>query len=160
MKDNIPIVQGYAISSDHGPLVEHGGNYNGYKGEHQPRKFNDVWAAVLFYVHLIAMAVLFPMALQAGNNDNNGAGVDLGNVLYFCSITATIATLLATFSLGFMMLFANSLVKIALFFQIGATLAFAIISLFGGSIWISVLFWLSVSLFCLYTRDRMNGSVV
>jgi hypothetical protein len=59
-----------------------------------------------------------------------------------------------------MMLFANSLVKIALFFQIGATLAFAIISLFGGSIWISVLFWLSVRIFCLDTRDRMDGSVV
>jgi hypothetical protein len=151
MKDNIPIVQGYAISSDHGPLVEHGDNYNGCKGEQQPRKFNDVWAAVLFYAHLIVIAVIFPMALQDANNGNNGAGIELGNVLYFCSITATIAALLATCSLGFMMLFADSLVKIALFFQIGATLAFAIISLFGGSIWISVLFWLSVSFLCICT---------
>jgi hypothetical protein len=152
MKDNIPIVQGYAISSDHGPLVEHGDNYNGCKGEQQPRKFNDVWAAVLFYAQLIVIAVLFPMALQDANNGNNGAGIDLGNVLYFCSITATIAALLATCSLGFMMLFANSLVKIALFFQIGAMLAFAILSLIGGFIWISVLFWLSFAVSCWYAK--------
>lgn len=153
MKDNIPIVQGYAISTDHGPLVQHGDNFNGCKGEHQPRKFNDVWAALLFYAHLVAMVVLFPMALQAGNNDNNGAGIDLGNILYFCSITGTIAALLATCSLGFMMLFANSLVKIALFFQIGASLTFAILSLlFGGSIWISVFFWLSFAISCCYAK--------
>lgn len=144
MSKSIPIVQGYAVKSDQGPLVDHRTNIYDVKGEYQPHKFNDVWAAILFYAHLAAMIVLFSTCLNHANN-NVAANIDVGNMLYFCCLTGIFSALIATASLGFMIKFSDSLVKIALFFQIGTTLTFSILSLFAGSTWMSVLFWLSVS---------------
>lgn len=142
MNNNVPVVQGYAINQPQGhtqisptPLVEDyndgGDNFNGYKGQPQPKKFNDVFFAILFYAHLVAMACALPLALQDGGG--NGGG-DIASMVYFVSVCGVFSTGVSTVSIGFMMKYASSLIKMALYFQIGVSLAMAIFMLMSGSV--------------------------
>jgi hypothetical protein len=137
MNHNIPIVQGYAISQTQPvhTVEDYGDNFNGYKGAPQPRKFNDVFFAVLFYAHLAVMACIFPFSLnsQAGNG-GYGNGTSFGSIIYFVSVVSIFAVGISTISLGFMMKFSNQLVKLALYFHIATSFAMMILMFMAGSI--------------------------
>jgi hypothetical protein len=147
MNNNVPVVQGFAISQqnqnqmspaplvvqDYGDNGDNGDNFSGYKGEPQPKKFNDVFFSVLFFAHLIALACVLPASLNA-QGDNGGGDGNIGSIVYFVSVCGVFATGLSTVSLGFMMRYANQLVKLALYFQIATSLAMAILMLMAGSI--------------------------
>jgi len=147
MNNNIPVVQGYAVNQNYAnatqaPLVEdYGDNFNGQKGQVQPKKFNDAFFAVLFYAHLVAMVCALPMALNA--QGGGGGQGSLSSIVYFVSVCGVFATGISTISLGFMMKFANQLVKMALFFQIGVSFAIAILMLMSGSVLMGVMCGLS-----------------
>ena len=154
MNNNVPVVQGFAISQqnqnqmspaplvvqDYGDNGDNGDNFSGYKGEPQPKKFNDVFFSVLFFAHLIALACVLPASLNA-QGDNGGGDGNIGSIVYFVSVCGVFATGLSTVSLGFMMRYANQLVKLALYFQIATSLAMAILMLMAGSIMIYTAGW-------------------
>ena len=117
-------------------------DFNGYKGQPQPKKFNDVFFAFLFFVHLAAMACALPMALSAQQN-GGGNGGDIGSIIYFVCVCGVFATGLTTVSLGFMMQFSNQLVKTALIFQVFTSLACAILGLMSGNIMMAIMGGLS-----------------
>lgn len=171
--NNIPIVQGYALnnnlhnnahkahdnSSNHPyaqePLVTEPVQFNGQKGESQPRRFNDVFFAVLFYLHLgIMFVILLPLSISL--NDGNGGGGDggggdIGQIIYFVSVCGVFATGLATVSLGFMMSFATQLIKLALFFHIGTSLLLSILGFMAGSLLMGILCFVSFAFSICYT---------
>lgn len=140
MNTNVPVVQGYAASP--GMATEdYGDGFNGYKGQPQPKKYNDVFFAFLFLTHLFVLLCALPMSLNA--QDGGGDGGSLGSIIYFVSVCGAFSAGLSTVSLGFMMKFSNQLVKLALFFHIGMSFAMMILMLMSGSILMSVLCGLS-----------------
>ena len=156
MQGNVPVVQGFSISSpthantsSNNYTEEYGSNFNGQKGEAQPQKFNDVFFAILFYAHLVFMGLLLAASLSGGNGGQGGGDFAFGMV-YFCSVCGIFATGLSTVALSFMMQFATSLVKLALFFNIGCSLAIGIIGLMSGAILMAVLGFLSFFIGCCY----------
>ena len=158
MQGNIPVVQGYSVPSPNAKLSPGGyaevdavgtSSYNGQNGEIQPKRFNDVFFAILFYAHLAVMGfLLFAVLAQGDNGDGNGVEFASGMV-YFCGVCGMFATVLSTVTLGFMMKFASNLVKISIFFQIGCSLAMGILGIMSGSIMMAILGFLSFAIgFC------------
>lgn len=161
MQQNIPVVQGFSVSSPTHAKVsttnyaseDYGSSsqYNGQSGELQPKKFNDVFFSVLFYAHLMIMGFLLLTSVQGGGgNGGNGDAVDASGIIYFCSVCGVFATGLSTVTLGFMMSCATNLVKISLFFQIGCSFAMGILGLMSGAILMAVLGFISFALSMCY----------
>ncbi len=144
MASNMPIVQGYAMNTT---VVEDyhggGGTFDGYKGQPQPKKFNDVFFAVLFYLHLGVMAVLLPMSMGMGDGNGGGDYGGIGQIIYFVSVCGLFAAGVSTLSLTFMMRFARELVKAALFFHIGFSFLLGMLGLMSGAIMMAVVGFLS-----------------
>ncbi len=147
MQGNIPVVQGFSVSSpQHHQSDPHSGHYtksdnygsefNGERGEQQPNQFNDVFFSILFFAHLIVMGVLLASTLSNGGGGQGGIAYGM---VYFCSVCGIFATGLSTVTLGFMMQFATSLIKAALYFQIASSLMIAIAGLLSGQIFMGVL---------------------
>jgi hypothetical protein len=175
MSGNIPVVQGFSVSNNNNnnnnsntnysnnipthaspaPLIEDynngngGADFNGQKGEPQPKKFNDVFFAFLFYAHLGVMGLLLAMCLAQGGNNGDGGGFAFGMV-YFCSVCGIFASGMGTVTLGFMMQFASSLIKISLFFQVGCSLAIGFLGLMSGNIIMAGIGFLSFLFGCCY----------
>lgn len=95
------IVQGVAVpsyggnkydgqtSSPYGAHSQPMGNFNGYKGEQQPKQYQDVTFSAIFFVHLLVMILLGviygPSMVQGGNYN----GIDqLVFVVSFCGFIA------------------------------------------------------------------------
>lgn len=173
MQGNIPVVQGFSISSppQHNNKnnmntysnnnsyaqtqqlttqdYNEGSDFNGQKGEHQPKKFNDAIFGILFYAHLLFMGFLLVMTVS--NNNGNGGGVDFAfGMVYFCSVCGVFATGVSTVTLGFMMQFASELIKVSLFFQIGCSFVVAILGLMSGSILMGIFGALGFFFSCCY----------
>jgi hypothetical protein len=159
MNNNIPVVQGYAVNHNQvtpAPLVEEnygdtygGGNFNGVKGDVQPKKFNDVFFSVLFYAHIFALLIVLPASLNANGGGGNGGG-DMSSIIYFVAVCGIFATGLSTVSLGFMMKHATGLVKLALYFQIATSLAMAILMLMAGGVMMAIFCFLSFAVSICY----------
>lgn len=158
---NIPIVQGVAVPSGGYVTLPNRSNqytqqqespyqaqsdFNGVKGEAQPKQFQDVFWAVLFGAHLLVMIVL--MALMSTSIQSSG--YNYAGVVWCVSMCALVALGLSTLALGFMMQFATELVKTALFFSIGCSLAMGIFGAIAGQIWMSIIGFASFALGCCY----------
>jgi hypothetical protein len=158
---NIPIVQGVAVPSGGYVTLPNTSNqyaqqqdspylaqsdFNGVKGETQPKQFQDVFWTFLFGAHLLVMVVL--MALMSTSIQNGG--YNYSGVVWCVSMCALVALGLSTLALGFMMQFATELVKMALFFSVGCSLALGIIGAIAGQIWMSIIGFLSFALGCCY----------
>ncbi len=157
---NIPVVQGFSVTSPpshakpsspyHSAQQEdYGTGFDGQKGDQQPKKFNDLFFAILFYAHLVVMAVL--LAATVGGNNGGGNGLDFAfGMIYFCSVCGIFATGLSTVALGFMMSFASSLIKISLFFQVGCSFAIGMLGLMSGALMMAVIGFVSSLFGCCY----------
>jgi hypothetical protein len=158
MQGNIPVVQGFSVTSPNNnasssqyATADYGQGFNGQKGEVQPKKFNDAFFGVLFCAHLLVMGFLLVASLT-GNNGNNGGGVDFAfGMVYFCTVCGMFATGLSTVTLGFMMSFASSLIKISLFFQIGCCFVMGFLGLMSGAIMMAIIGFVGGLLSCCYT---------
>jgi hypothetical protein len=122
-----------------------GGNFNGYKGEPQPKKFNDVFFAILFYAHLFVMVVLGVMygPYMIQNNGGGGAVSGAGAVVFCVSVCGMFAMGLSSLALGFMMKYPQQLIKMGLFFSIGMSLCVGLLGLLSGQIMMAVMGFLS-----------------
>ena len=156
MNNNIPIVHGYATEQQYTSAAteDYGANsFNGQKGNPQPKKFNDVFFAVLFYVHLAVMLVYaLPMSINAQAENGGGNGGNFGSIIYFVSVCSLIAVGLSTLSLGFMMKFGRQLVQLALYFYIGFSFVVMIIMFMAGSMLMGGLCALSFAISICYAR--------
>lgn len=125
-------------------------DFNGTKGEIQGKKFNDLPFAIAFVVHLAIM--LYFLAAYAGfdNGQNGDASYDYTGVVYCVSVCGVFALGLSTLALGFMMKFSRQLVKMALFFSIGLSLAVGIMGLLSGQILMGVMGLVSFAFGCCY----------
>lgn len=155
---NIPVVQGFSVNSQpshakssspyHSAQQEdYGTDFNGQRGDQQPKKFNDLFFAVLFYAHLAIMGVL--LATSVGGGDDDGLNFAFG-MIYFCSVCGIFASGLSTVALGFMMSFASSLIKISLFFQVGCSFAIGLLGLMSGAMMMAVIGFASTLFGCCY----------
>jgi hypothetical protein len=156
LNNNIPIVHGYATEQQYTSAAteDYGANsFNGQKGNPQPKKFNDVFFAVLFYVHLAVMLVYaLPMSINAQAENEGGNGGNFGSIIYFVSVCSLIAVGLSTLSLGFMMKFGRQLVQLALYFYIGFSFVVMIIMFMAGSMLMGGLCALSFAISICYAR--------
>lgn len=156
----IPIVQGVAVSSGGGgdgyQSVGDGiynnnpYNNNAYntsdnnvygKPEQQPKEFKDVPWAMAFYAHLAVMIGL--IVSNAGNfvggGGGDGSGTSYSGVLWLVGFCALIAVGISTAALTFMMAYAETLVKIALFFSVTMSGVIATLGLLSGQWFMGIL---------------------
>jgi hypothetical protein len=158
-QQNIPIVQGVAVTPSGGYQQSSGyvqasddvyqpgdSGFNGVKGEPQPKQFQDVFWAVLFIAHLVVMLII--MIIMSPSVEESGYNY-LG-VVSCVSTCALVGVGISTLALGFMMQFATELVKVALFFSIGCSLALCIFAAMAGQIWMAVLGFVYFALGCCY----------
>lgn len=139
----IPIIQGVAVNSANSANyttakvssnADYDQNMNISKGEPQPKQFNDVFFACLFYAHLGVMG--FFLVGSLGGQENGGG---YGGIIYLCIACSIFAIGLATVSLGFMMKFATGLIQMALVFSIVCSLAMGIIGLMSGQLLMGIM---------------------
>lgn len=152
---NVPIVQGVAVNNNapyanntmnNSAHIDYGDGFSGSKGQPQPKQFNDVFFAALFYAHLGIMAVLLAMTVGG----QNGGGGGYGGLVFLCIACGIFAIGLSTVALGFMMQFATQLVKMALFFSIGCSLAMGVLGLLTGQFIMGIFGLLSFAIGCCY----------
>lgn len=121
-------------------------DFNGVKGETQPRQVQDGFWAVLFGAHLVVMVGI--MIVQSTSLENNG--YNYSGVVWCVSVCALVAVVLSSIALGFMMKFATELVKTALIFSVGCSLAIGIMGAMAGQMWMSIMGFASFALGCCY----------
>ena len=165
MSSNIPIVQGIAVTDGNSgtkyPQSYHDYNYIPTTTMNQgsytvqdlqqlrtsPNKqFQDVFWAVLFGAHLVVMIVI--MSLMSSSIQSSG--FNYSGVVWCVSMCALVALGLSTMALGFMMQFATEMVKLALFFSVGCSLAVGIMGALAGQVWMSILGFASFAIGCCY----------
>ena len=178
--NQIPVVQGIAVpvndndnksgyyyqspsytNTNNVPYTNQGLQYNqegeSFKGQAQPKRFNDLFFAIAFYVHLAVIGFLFVAAITQTNAANGGGGggggqygVTAGAIPYCAAICGVFATGISIFSLGFMMKFPATLIKMSLIFTVGLSLVVAILGLIGGQILMGCLGLLFFAFGCCY----------
>jgi hypothetical protein len=139
----VPVPVPSAPVYDETPLTDTRTEFNGYKGDIQGQKFNDVPFAVAFVAHLAVMLYMLVAYAIGGGNGDDGSNYEYSGVAYFVSVCGVFAAGLSTVALGFMMKFSNILVKVALFFSIGLSLGVGIMGLLSGQILVGVMGLLS-----------------
>lgn len=164
---NIPIVQGtavpppqqqqpysYSAAPDYGsaePLQAT--PFNGEKGEAQPPQFQDSIFAVAFVLHLIAVFVVLSM----GASKVEGGDVSVsGGLAWTVAVCGLVAAGLSSLALGFMMSFATELVKIALIFSVGFSLALGIVGAMSGQLMLACMGFGGFALGCCYAYFVWN----
>jgi hypothetical protein len=121
-------------------------DFNGVKGESQPKQFQDGFWAVLFGLHLVVMVGI--MIVQSTALESSG--YNYSGVVWCVSVCAFVAAVLSSMALGFMMQFATELVKMALFFSIGCSFTMGIMGALAGQMWMSIMGFASFALGCCY----------
>ena len=173
-QDHIPVVQGYAVDNReaysknnatwshqepgykaqaaHGYVEPdstqryEGLNSSDTQGESQPKQAQDVIWAVLFVIHLLVMAVIM---ITMGNQYSVNV-TDYSGVVWVVSTCGLTSVGLSSLALGLMMKFATELVKIALFFSVGCSLAMGIFSVMTGQMWAGIVGFLCFAIGCCY----------
>jgi len=171
-QQKIPLVQGYAVESDRGEnnnasyqsqgaYVPNqggaqqnnqagGGNFNGSKGEQQPKKFQDAVWAVAFVAHLAVMAVVM-VTMGSSYSAGGDNGYNYRGIVWSVSTCGLVAVGLSSLALGYMMKFADGFVKTALIFSVGCSLAIGILGAMTGQIMLCVVGFLSFAIGICYT---------
>jgi hypothetical protein len=121
-------------------------SYNGVKGEEQPKQFQDVFWTFLFVAHLVVMLVFMSTMLPSIQS----GGYNASGVVWCVSVCALVALSLSTIALGIMMQFATQMVKMALIFSVGCSLAVGILGVLTGQLWTTILGFASFALGCCY----------
>uniref|UniRef100_A0A7S4NC07 Choline transporter-like protein n=2 Tax=Odontella aurita TaxID=265563 RepID=A0A7S4NC07_9STRA len=162
----IPVVQGVAVPAQpqqytkpgshatgfNEPLTIGSGTieFNGVKGENQPKHFQDVAFAVAFWAHIAVMLYFLVTYAGAANGNGNENGYEYSGVIYCCMTCGVFAVGLSTVALGFMMSCATQLIKMALFFSIGLSLAVGVLGAMSGQILLAGMGFLSCAFGCCY----------
>lgn len=87
-------------SSPYGAPPQPMGNFNGYKGEQQPKQFQDVAFSVLFFLHLAVMIVLGVMYGPSMVSQNGGSYNGVQQIVFVVSFCGLVAMGISSVSLG------------------------------------------------------------
>lgn len=139
---------GYVEASTFGVSGPANDNFNGVKGEKQPKQYQDAFWALLFVGHLVVMVVV--MTGYSLSMQNNGNGYSYGGVAWCVTMCALVAVGLSSMALGFMMQFATELIKAALIFSVASSLLLGVVGLLSGNMWMGLLGLLCFLLGCCY----------
>jgi hypothetical protein len=164
-------------STYHNNNGDNGNSDQWTKGEKQPNQCRDGFWAVLFYVHLVAVAYASAKYAPAmaqdmadgygGNNDDDGRRslfsvsrwldqekqeadyadyangdelpVDMGTIMFLLGVSGLAGLILSSLAMGFMMNFAQGLIKMALWFNILVTLTMCILAIVAGVVGMAIL---------------------
>ena len=145
--NNIPIVQGTAVPggghyAESTPYVvaTEGADFSSFNNEHQPvpqKKFQDVPWAILFIGHLIAVITVISLNIAGIQDGNNGSSYN--GVIWMVGVTAVVSIFVSCASLSLMMAYPQTIVKMALVFSVGMSLAMAVLGFMTGQIWVGIM---------------------
>ena len=124
-------------------------NFNGIKGEPQPKEYKDVVFALAFIIHLVVMMIVMSLSTTSASSQNSNRSLHQG-IIYCVSSCGLVACGLSTMALGFMMNFATELVKTALVFSVGCSLAVGVMCALSGQMLLCGIGFLSFGLGCCY----------
>ena len=153
MTNRIPIVQGVAVPSGgtatpYTSADEAVHDFNGVKGDPQPKKFNDVAFAILFWVHLAVMAVI--LSLGTVQYQGGGGGANISGLVFCVLACGAVAIGLSTLALSFMSKFASAMVKTALIFSVASSALIGVLGLMSGDILLTILGFAGFAVGCCY----------
>lgn len=149
MTDNVPMVQGVAVPYSTAPTGEDEAvrDFNGVKGEPQPKKFNDVFFAILFWAHLAVMAVI----LSLGTMQYQGQGSTYTGLIICVLVCGSVAILLSTLALSFMFRFATVMIKISLIFSVASSVLIGVMGLLSGDLMLTIMGFAGFAIGCCYS---------
>lgn len=168
MASNIPIVEGVAVE-DQRPISSYGyqqapktdyvtaggggdGPISGHVAEMQqvagPRRYQDVFWALLFVGHLIAVMVAIAFGLSSVDLQSG----PYGSVIYLVVVSGVAAVGLSTLALSFMMRNAELLVQMALIFSVLTSLAIGIVGFMTQQTFMGVVGILSFAIGICYAK--------
>lgn len=128
-----------------------------FKGEAQPKAFQDMFFGILFYAHLIVILVM--MGIYGNTNSYNGGNSKLiAAVGTVASVSSVFAAVLGSATLGFMMKFAKELVKMSLIFSVCMSLTVGVLGLMWGQILTAIMGFLSFAIgicYAYFVWDRI-----
>lgn len=135
------------------------------KGEAQPKGCRDAWAAILFYMQFIGLAVVagvigIPAVKEFSDSvennedvtDDTFSQVDFSGLINLAAVAAVSAWVISSISLLIMSCFAKLLIQISLLFSIVMALAVAVYSFYLGSTFGGVLGIFFFLITCCYAR--------
>jgi len=118
-----------------------------------PKQCNDVFWAVLFVAHLVAVLVVIGIGMSQADLSS---GTGYGNIIFMVSVSALAAVVLSTFCLTFMMKNAEILVQTALLFSVCSGLAIGIVGFMTGSMLMGFIGIGSFVIGCCYAKMVWN----
>mmetsp|Transcript_3897 Transcript_3897/g.4518 ORF Transcript_3897/g.4518 Transcript_3897/m.4518 type:complete len:481 (-) Transcript_3897:165-1607(-) len=146
-----PSASGYDVGKQDQPNAS--GEF--HKGEIQPKLYKDVGFAIAFLLHLGGIVVVTTLYGSSVNSENEGSNNYMG-VAACVGVSGTFSITLSTFALGWMMQFAEQVVKMALMFSIGTSLALGILGLMFGQMMIGLISLASAVCGCCYAYMVWN----
>ena len=102
------------------------------------KKFQDVFWALLFWVHLVVVVGVCVMMFTSGNAAQVDGSISIGDVLFVTGVCGFVAVGLCTLTLNFMMNNAEQLVQAALVFSVLTSLAMGVLGLATGNIILAI----------------------
>lgn len=142
---NIPIVQGTAVDSKYQAAPNYGAAVD--ERAQPARQCNDVIWAVLFVIHLVV--ILGVLAANFSLDAVAGGGGSAGLVM-FTGVTGAAALGLGVAAMGVMKTHAEALVKAALIFSVGFSLAMGVLGFMTGSMMMGIMGLASFAIGCCY----------
>ena len=120
-------------------------------------QYQDVFWALLFVAHLIAMIVVIVLGMTGNNNAEGGGGeqqasVSSGTLFFLIGVTGLAAIGLSASALSFMMNHTEKLVQTALIFSVATSLAIGILGFVTGSMLMGGLGLLSFAIGLCYAK--------
>jgi hypothetical protein len=145
--------QGSRENGDHDSVVSativHGVGQGGFKNGGL-KQCQDVFWAVLFYLHLFGITAVLCYNISNDDNIVNIADADYGSIVWLVVVTSAAAVTLSTLALGWMMVDAVLLIKTALAFSVISSLAIAILGWVLGIASVAVLGIFAFAIGCFY----------
>mmetsp|Transcript_6405 Transcript_6405/g.18016 ORF Transcript_6405/g.18016 Transcript_6405/m.18016 type:complete len:499 (+) Transcript_6405:67-1563(+) len=116
-----------------------------------PRKqFQDVFFAVLFWIHIAAVVVMSTIMFSSGNGAEAKYSSEFNDVIFVGGVSAMVSLALSTLSLKAMMNNAKLLVQVALVFSVAMSGVLAAFGLLSGSMIMGVMGLVMFAVGCCY----------
>mmetsp|Transcript_61449 Transcript_61449/g.73004 ORF Transcript_61449/g.73004 Transcript_61449/m.73004 type:complete len:500 (-) Transcript_61449:263-1762(-) len=123
-------------------IEDSGGEFDGNKGQVQPRRFRDVGFAVAFVIHILvvlALLVVYGDGMQYVGGDGGGGNSGTASLVTVVVVCGLFSFGVSIVSLGVMMKFATQLVKMALIFSVAMSGVVAVLGFMSGQLMMAIL---------------------
>lgn len=153
---NIPVVQGVTVDNKYQSAPYQSVEPTPNLRAAPIKQFQDVIWAVLFLAHLVIMVVVIGSGFSlsafggGGGGGDDGDGGNLGGILFFAGCTGAASIGLSVSAMGFMKRYAEILVKMALFFSVGFSLAMGVLGFMTGNMLMGIMGVVSFAIGCCY----------